>query len=117
MIDLNGPVLGTFGIGKFDPGLSEEGCRDTSLLNVAGYIPLIGLITGIYRAIIGVAALNQEDPDTRACGIVFVVRALVECLGLGIIFCAPVDIGCSLARLVREHLDKDDSADVALTPT
>jgi hypothetical protein len=101
-LELNGPVLGTLGIGKFSNDFDESSRTIHSLANIGGYIPIIGLITGIFRIIFGVHGLGCADENVRAASKVMICRGILESLGLGILM-APVDIGCSLARLVKDH--------------
>jgi hypothetical protein len=106
-LSVNGPVFKLAGIGKFAPQISEDGGRKLFTgFNIAGYFPLVGLITGIFRIKFGAQAHNESGQvaAVKLAAKVFIVRGIMECLGLGIL-CAPVDIGCSLARLVREHRD------------
>jgi hypothetical protein len=102
--DLDGPLFGSFGIGKFGPWASDEECRSFSEANTAGYLPILGLLPGTFRLVVGVPYYRDENSTLRIVSRVFIVRGIVECLGAGIFF-APIDIGCSLARLVREYRD------------
>jgi hypothetical protein len=102
-LQLDGPVLKSFGIGKFSSS-DQDFSKIVTAFNLVGTIPLVGIISGIFRFAIAKTILN--DPDTNSDGRtgakVLIVRGILECLGVGILL-TPVDIGCSLARLVRDH--------------
>ncbi len=122
-LSLDGPVLLGCGIGNFGKTIRKSVDADEmslflSLTNIGGYIPLIGIISGIAHIMLGEIIVHEPDasPDERTSGRVFIIRGLLEILGVGGVL-APIDIGCSIARLVREHLNKKPSPSLLPYPS
>jgi hypothetical protein len=103
-LDLDGPYLWPHGIGKFSSGVPTGVAIGRSICNIAGYFPLVGIITGIFRIVFGFVGLEDPHEPTRTSSKVVMIRGIIEILGAGSLF-AVVDVGCSIARLVREHRD------------
>ena len=71
---------------------NDRGARSINILNAVGYIPVLGIITGIFRIAIGVWV--EEDASKRA---IFIGRGITELVGCGILFLIP-DLIASIGR-------------------
>jgi hypothetical protein len=108
-LDLDGPVLTSFRLGSWEAGRGAGTDTEMSLMGnlsyIAGYIPVIGIIAGLFHIVVGRSLQTEEEAESRAFGRVWVVRGILEILGVGILL-APIDIGCTIARFVRDFLDE-----------
>ena len=102
---LNGPGAVTFQL--FEDVRTHHGL--ITFTYICGYIPLAGSFVAIYHVAHGVRLWNAGDSDrikkyncinAKALW----VRAGLEFVGLGALM-APLDIGFTLARLVRACID------------
>ena len=125
VVDYQNPVdcgLGAFGsYGYILPPNSEKeaikGALIFSAFNVASYIPVVGLATGLFRGWIGLSEYKNLTPEgkykkrseatiksspqaSRAFAIGAMVRAVFEALGLGVLF-LPVDLAVTVIRWNR----------------
>ena len=105
---LDGPLLTPFQLGE---DISTSGMYLLTLSYVVGYIPVVGIISAIFHAILGADLLRKGGTCTKVCGGLYLVRAGFEAVGLGALL-APLDIGCTLARLLRNYLNKKKAAAV-----
>lgn len=55
---------------------------NTSVINILGYFPVIGIITGLFRLIVGSMAL----PFNEEWGSYQITRGVIEIAGMGVIF-------------------------------
>lgn len=78
--------------------------KNITYLNVAGYIPLIGIISGIYRASVFGRALYQgpgeESESERIFYRVMFARGIFESVSCGALL-LPVDLTITLIRETR----------------
>ncbi len=78
-------------------GFEKLGIHTLNASKACGYIPLLGLITGVIKMILasnvykGISA--SEDPEKRnnlrKFTVILVVRAVCEFIGLGLLFLIP----------------------------
>ncbi len=113
-LDLDGSALISFGFRRLGNSTDED---ENSLftafnvLNIAGYLPLAGIISGVYRLALGREGLKTQDNEARTFGKVMIARGILECLGVGAVL-APADVGCTAARLVRDCIHKKNASHV-----
>ena len=100
---INGPVLGTAGVGKFEGNFSTAGRAACTTLNVVGWIPCASIVSGAVRSIVGLHLLSKRgSPSKKALARTWVARGVSEMCGFGLLL-APIDIGCTAARFIRSR--------------
>ena len=98
---INGPVLGTAGVVKFEGNFSTAGRAACTTLNVVGWIPCASIVSGAVRSIVGLHLLSKSgSPSKKALARTWIARGISEMCGLGLLL-APIDIGCTAARCIR----------------
>jgi hypothetical protein len=99
---INGPVLGTAGVGKFHEDIGSTGRVGCTTLNVVGWIPVASIVSGAIRSVVGARIIaNSTSQSKKMLGKAWVARGITEMCCVGIVL-APLDIGCSAARMVEE---------------
>jgi hypothetical protein len=99
-----------YGIGTFRSEVQPD-ATETSMMNVGGYLPVVGTVIGLARiAQLKEGRKNHSIPKLALVGLG--IRCVLEMLGIALLL-APIDIGCSLARLVRNHIDARRTARAA----
>ena len=99
---LNGPILGTSGVGKFHQQIGIAGRTAITVLNVVGWIPGASIISGAIRNVVGVFILSKSGSSNKVLGKVWIARGVSEMCCVGILL-APIDIGCSAARSIKRQ--------------
>ena len=95
---IDGPVLGTAGVGKFRDDFGTAGRAACTTLNVVGWIPCASIVSGAIRSIVGIRMLSgNRSPSKKALAKTWIARGISEMCGLGPIL-APIDIGCTAVR-------------------
>jgi hypothetical protein len=115
MLLLEGPLFQTVGIGRFSDEITKELITYPDLNGMekrrgwlivacaAGYIPIVGAISGIVLMILGIRQIVAKNDINRIIeGWTVLFRGVLSTLGVGILM-APFDIGVSIARMVRDH--------------
>jgi hypothetical protein len=95
---INGPTLGTAGVGKFYEGVDLGGRAACTALNIAGWIPGPSIVSGAVRTLAGLRILSGRSRSKKRLGTTWIVRGIAEMCCLGFVL-APVDIGCTAARI------------------
>ena len=100
---INGPVLGTAGVVKFHEDVGGAGQVACTTLNVVGWIPVASIVTGAIRSVVGAHMVaNNSSQSKKMLGKAWIARGISEMCCVGFVM-APVDIGCSAARAVRDQ--------------
>lgn len=99
---VNGPTLGTAGIGKFHEDVGLAGQTACTALNVVGWIPGPSVVSGAVRTVVGLRILSSGSRSKRLLGKAWIARGIAEmcCIGFAL---APVDIGCTAVRMVQSR--------------
>ena len=67
-----------------------------------GYFPLVGTITGIVKLILCITGMKSARTEDRPCFYVFMARAVIEILFLGVLFLIP-DLIFTIGRTIRDR--------------
>jgi hypothetical protein len=99
------PFLGPMGVWNFGDGEEEEVGHSyrMSAINIAGWFPVVNIISGIAAVILGVRCFREaESSDEKKFAAAIIARGILQICQLGFLF-APVDLVCSVIRSYRER--------------
>jgi hypothetical protein len=81
-------------------------------INLVGYIPGLAIITGVFKAFIGIAILcSTETSHSKAFAVAWIARGILEVAGLGIAVGLLGDLPVTVFRLAT--MTKRTTAKVA----
>lgn len=75
-------------LGNTDLQGERKGMMQRNVISIMGYIPIVGIISGIIRIVLSAQQMNKEKCD-KAYHAVHITRGVFEILGLGSLYLIP----------------------------